>query len=325
MPFTRFIEGQEVESPAPPDTHAALKKGILDVITKAHVLEVRRHERNRKPRPLFNKIRAEYNATTDDADTLAGELATAMIEIAATDAGDKRLRYQFLVLSEPLPQKDAGELFALDAWINPDDIADPTATKASEHVALLRQARDQNAQLFGETIKIVGCVTSLCKALERPFTEATHAHANAWMADVYRDQMKYDHDIAGAQLIANMENTRSRHKMYTNIVTTTAPIVESVLDAMNGRPPKDGPTAVEIDKIFGEHAPDLRDLALLIIRTQDAAAKLEHVRNFATKWKTIPEDVQSNCMKAAFASCGQDRAMKLASWVAAIVKQAEAA
>lgn len=327
MPFKRVVEIENPDPSGPRETQAELAKKLLEApLAKLDLVSVRRYPKSGKAKPVGLPIQVRYDPATEDAEVFANELAGDALKIAIEDAGEKRVKFQIVGLAEALPKQAAGVLFDYDTWVNADE-EDRPATKDSEAVGMLRTAREHMSGVSTEHLKLLKETNSLVGMVTSVLGKMVEGDSSRWAAEVELAKIKREADVAGATLIANMENTRSRHGMWTGMINRAAPIAETLLDVVAGRNSKNasGPTPEELDKCFTAHAPDLRDAALQVIRTEDEAKRRPLVLDFVKRWHALDTKVQAEIMKSAFEALGEGRAKELASWLAALVKSAEGA
>lgn len=318
MPFKRIPDVIDLDTSPAPDTRAELAQRLSSVLDKVEKVSIRRYKGAGKPKPVGLPLLVQFDSATEDRDTLAGEVADEAIRIALEEAGDRRVRFLFVALAEALPKEQPGELFAFDAWINSDD--ERPATKDSEYVAMLRTAREHMTGVSTEHVNLLKQTNGLVAMVTATLAKLSESGGEAWKASVMVAEMQHARDIEAGRIVADAEKTYSRHRMYTNIIGKVAPIAESLLDVVAGRAnDSDAPTPSEVDKVFGETAPDLRDLMLAYLR-----AKPEDKKPIGKKlheaWQAAGQDVQSKAMIAAHEKLGPERARRVVTWIAATFK-----
>lgn len=318
MPFRRVVEKQEASADEAVRDLAGKLKPIL---AKIDVVSVRRYRAgSKKPQVVGTPI--EVRLGDEEHDVFATDIAHEAIAIATEDAAGKRSRYAFVVLAPSLGADGAAEILSHDAWIE-DDFDTPVGSIAHEHASFVRQhgatlnaQAEAHVKLMNESTKMLGAVVKVVTDLSNTIVNGNNT---AWQADVYRDAMRYEHDLNGATLIANMQKAQSRHRMWAEIVSKVAPFGERIADAVAGAK-KNVPTREELDKVFGENSPEMRDAALAWIAAP-AAEKKACAERMKAAWEALGQLGQANALKRGYKVLGEARANEIAMWIGMVFKE----
>lgn len=319
MPFKRVIDTQSEDTSGVDDTQAELARKLKEALPKLDLLVVKRYPRNTgKAKAIGLPIECKFDEVVEDAETFCREVAEDAVKIALEDAGDKRAKFQFIAYAEKQNNGARGVLFELDnQWMNPDD--ERPTTKAAEEIGMLRVAKDHMAGVSTEHVKLLAKTNDLVGMVVQVLGKMADANGEGWKANVEITKMKYEHDLRGAELIVKQNTARARYGMWLDLLKMITPIGERLIDVVAGKPrDEDTPSAVEVDTIFSEHAPDLRDLALAVIRAPKGDERNKAALAMRNAWEAAGEKTQQTIVIHARDKLGKDRAEKIFYWVAAL-------
>lgn len=318
MPFQRVLSTQPEDIPDTNDPVAELATKIKGVLSKLDLLVIKRYPRTTgKPKPVGMPIESRFDSVVEDEDTYVRELATAALQTASEDAGEKKAKFQFVAYAEATGGGARGVLFEHDQVLHPDD--ERPTTKQAEEVGILRVAKDHMKDVCVEHIKLLAKTNDLVQMAVNLVGKSIDSNGALASSQVEILRMKYDHDVKGAQLLVQQTTSQSRHRMYVELIKTVTPFGERLVDVFAGKPrDEDAPTAEEIDKIFGKLAPDLRDHALAVIRAEKGEKRDALALKFRDAWEAVGSSVQGDVVKLAHKDLGEARANRVTMWIAAL-------